>query len=174
MDMVEEQESKLFFLGIFPKCPFYYSALHMVLMIGIMVLGTLGLTFLNLWIAMVYLAYFIVFYFLVMPLIHCQHCYYRVVETKEDKTVKKLLPLDEWRESCLKKHVECGKKWGFNFFISWFLPIILIGISLFLSFSTMALIYLIGFIIVLAVMLIHMRWIVCPKCAIVNECHAAF
>jgi hypothetical protein len=27
---------------------------------------------------------------------------------------------------------------------------------------------------VLAVMLIHMRWTVCPKCAIVKECHSAF
>lgn len=174
MDMADEQESKLFFLGIFPKCPFYYSDLHMVLMIGIMVLGTLGLIFLNLWIAVAYLIYFIMFYFLIMPLIHCRYCYYKVAETTKDKTIRNLLPLEKWRESCLTKHVECGKKWGFNFFISWFLSIILIVISLFLNFSTMAMIYLIGFVFTLTIMLIHMRWIVCPKCAIVKECHAAF
>jgi hypothetical protein len=86
----------------------------------------------------------------------------------------RLLPLDRWKESCLNKHVDCGKRWGFNFYILWFLPIVLMIISFFLNFSIYALMSLIGFIIVLTVMLIHMRWTVCPTCAIVKECHAAF
>jgi membrane protein YdbS with pleckstrin-like domain len=126
----------------------------------------------------VYLIYFVVFFFWAMPVKHCQYCYYKVKETTIDKEngkpIVKLLPKDKWKESYLNKHVACGKKWGFNFFILWFLPIVLISISLFLSFSIFALISLIGFIVVLAVMLIHMKWKVCPTCAIVDECHAAF
>ena len=33
---------------------------------------------------------------------------------------------------------------------------------------------LIGFIVMLVVMFIHMKWKVCPTCAIMDECHAAF
>ena len=176
--MVEEKESKLFFMGIFPRCPFYCSALHMVFMIVLIALGTVGIYFLNIWIAVAYLIYSVLWYFLIMPLVHCRYCYYKFLETTNDgnkeKAIEKLITLDKWRDSYLPKHVACGKKWGFNFFIEFFLPIILIGISFFLSFSTMALISLIGFIVVLAVMLIHMRWIVCPSCTIVKECHAAF
>jgi len=107
-----------------------------------------------------------------------QYCYYKVKETtideKSGKPIVKLLPKDKWKECCLEKHVDYAKKWGFNFFILWFLPIVLIIISFFLNFSIFALISLIGFIVVLAVMLIHMKWKVCPTCAIVDECHAAF
>ena len=86
-----------------------------------------------------------------------------------------LLPLDVWKESYLKKHVNCGKK----FFppiglLQWFLPLVLIGISFFFNFSIIALLSLIGFIVLLAGMLLYVRWKVCPKCAIVDECHAAF
>jgi hypothetical protein len=146
------------------KCPFYNSVINLVLTIVIMVLGTIGIYFLNLWISVVYFVYFIVFFFIAMPLKHCQYCYYKVKETT----------LDKWRESYLQKHVNYAKKWGFNFFVLWFAPIILIVISFFLNFSIYALISLIGFIIVLVVMMIHIRWKVCPKCAIVDECHSAF
>ena len=146
------------------KCPFYNSVTNLILTIFIMVLGTIGIYFLNLWISVLYLIYFTVFFFLAMPLKHCQYCYYKVKETT----------LDKWRESYLQTHVNYAKKWGFNFFLLWFSPIILIVISFFLNFSIYALGSLIGFIIVLAVMLIHMRWKVCPKCAIVDECHSAF
>jgi hypothetical protein len=143
-----------------------------------MVLGTVGLSFLNLWVAVVYLIYYVGFFFWAMPVKHCQYCYYSVKETtidrKNGKPIEKLLPLDTWKESYLQKHVACGKKWEVNFMILWFLPIVLIGISLFLSFSIFALISLIGFIVVLAGMLIHMRWKVCPTCAFMEECHAAF
>ena len=154
------------------KCPFNNSVLQVVLRLALMVIGTVGLYFLNVWVAVVYLIYYVAFFFLAMPLKHCQYCYYKVKETtidKNGKTIVKLLPKDEWKESYLKKHVDCGKKWGFNFFILWFLPIFLIGISFFLSFSIFALISLIGFIVVLAVMLIHMKWKVCPTCAIVGH-----
>ena len=45
--MAEEQESKLFFLGIFPKCPFYTSAIQLFFIIALIALGTFGLLFLN-------------------------------------------------------------------------------------------------------------------------------
>ena len=177
MNMVEEQKAKLFFLGIFPRCPYNKPVLQLM-KLGMTALGSLGLTFLNLWIAVVYLIYSLVFYFVAMPLWHCQYCYYKVKETtidrKTGKTIVKLLPKDKWKESYLKKHVDWGKKWGFNFFILWFLPIVLIGISLFLSFSIFALISLIGFIIVLVVMMIYVKQKVCPTCAIQEECHSSF
>jgi len=178
MNMEGEQKSKVFFLGIFPKCPFYKSVLHLVFMLALIGLGTVGIYFLNLWIALVYLIYSIVFFFLAMPLWHCQYCYYKVKETpldrKKRKPIVKLLPIDKWKESYLNKHVNCAKKWGFNFFILWLGPIILIGISLFLNFSLFALIFLIGFIVVMAVMMIHMKRKVCPICAIKDECHSSF
>jgi len=155
------------------KCPFNTSVLQIVLRLVLMVLGTVGLYFLNLWVAVVFLIYYVAFFFFLMPVKHCQYCYYKVKETTKDGK-KCLLPKDQWKESYLQKHVDCGKKWGFNFFILWFLPIVLISISLFLSFSIFALISLIGFIVVLAISLIHMRWKVCPTCAIMEECHAAF
>ena len=175
--MVEKKKSKLSFLGIFPRCP-YYKPLNILFIIVLITLGTVGVYFLNLWAAVAYLIYAILWYFLVQPTVHCQHCYYKTIETSEDNTtgkvVENLLPKEQWVESCLQKHVESGKKWGFNNFILWFLPILLIVISFFLSFSIFALITLIGFVIVWAVMLINIRYKVCPTCAIMEECHAAF
>jgi len=160
------------------KCPYNKPVLQWVLRLGMMVLGTVGLIFLNIWVAVVYLIYYAVFFFWAMPVKHCQYCYYMVKEnTIDKKTVKtnvKLLPIDKWKGSYINKHVACGKKWGINFIILWFLPIVLISISFFLSFSIFALISLIGFIVMLAVMFIHMKWKVCPTCVIMDECHAAF
>ena len=155
-------------------CPFYKSVINVVLIIALIALGTVGLFFLNLWVAVGFLIYSILWYFLVMPIKHCQYCYYRVKETPIDSKKGKLLPIDEWKESYLTKHVDCGKKWGFNFFITWFIPIVLICISFFFNYDIVALLSLIGFIVVLALMLIHVRWKVCPTCAIQEECHAAF
>ncbi len=175
--MVEEKKSKLFFLGIFPKCPFY-KLLPLLFIIAQTVLGTLGIYFLNLWVAVVYLIYAILWYFLVQPIVHCKYCYYKSTETKVDsstgKSIEKLLSKELWLESCFQKHVECGKKWSPVMMISWFLPIILIVISLFLNFSIVALILLISFIGVVAAGLAHMRWKVCPTCVFVKECHEAF
>ena len=158
------------------KCPFNRSPLQVVLRLVMMVFGTMGLYFLNIWVAVVYLIYYLVFFFLLMPIKHCQYCYFCVKETtiENGKTIKKLLPVDKWKESYLKKHVACGKKWSFNFIILWFLPIVLIIISFFFNFSIFALISLIGLIVVLAVTLTHMRWKVCPTCAIMEECHSSF
>ena len=163
-------------MNMLVKCPFYKSIFQWVLRLALMVLGTVGLMFFNIWVAVAYLIYYILFFFLLMPLKHCQYCYFCVKETTTEggKTNKKLLSVDEWKESYLKKHVACGKKWSFNFIILWVLPIVLIIISFFFNFSIFALISLIGFICVLALMLIHMRWKVCPTCAIMEECHSSF
>ncbi|MCP4763011.1 MAG: hypothetical protein GY870_14630 [archaeon] len=175
--MVEEHKSKLTFLHIYPNCPFYKPVpllLHAILV----AIGTVGISFLNFWVAVGYLIYSILWYLLIMPTMHCKYCYFKTRETTSDnntgKTIEKLLPKEQWVDSCLQKHVECGKKFGFNFFISFFLPIILVIISFFLSFSVFAIIALIGFIGMLAATLGYVRYIVCPTCPIKDECHAAF
>ncbi|MHA2497106.1 MAG: hypothetical protein ACXAEI_16665, partial [Candidatus Hodarchaeales archaeon] len=159
----------------FPKCPYYKPVLQWALRLALMVLGTIGLSFLHFWVAVAYLIYYGTFFLWAMPVKHCQYCYYSVTESTRDsktgKTSATLMPLDKWKEAYLQKHVDCGKKWGVNFMMLWFLPILLIGIALFLSFSILALLSLIGFIVVLAVTLVHMKWKVCPTCAIVEECH---
>jgi hypothetical protein len=86
-----------------------------------------------------------------------------------------LLPLDEWKEFHLKKHIACGKKWGGpHLMILWFVPIILMGISLLLDFSVTVLLIIISFIAVLAGLGMYSRWRVCPTCAFMEECHEAF
>jgi hypothetical protein len=101
-----------------------------------------------------------------------------VAETSTDEitgeTSMNLLPKDKWVESCLEKHIACGKKWGFNFFLSWIVPIVLIIVSFFLNFSVFALISLIGFIGALAGSLVYVRYKICSKCVIEKECHEAF
>ena len=163
---------------LYPKCPFNDSVLLLVLRLGLIALGTVGISFLNVWIAVVYLICSDGFFFVVSPVKHCQYCYYKVKETpldrKKRKSIGKLLPVDKWKESYLNKHVNCAKKWGFNFIILWLGPIILIGISFFLNFSLFALIFLIGFIVVIAIMMTHMKRHVCPTCAIKDECHSSF
>lgn len=176
MNMVEEQKSKLFFLGIFPKCPFY-KPVPLLIILALIALGTVGIYFLNLWVSVGYLIYSIVFYFLAMPLTICKYCYFKVKETTIDRdtgeTIVKLLPLDKWRESYLKKHV--GQKyWAVFMSIIWLLPIVLIVISFFLNFSIFALIFLIGFIVVLVGNYFHMLRKVCTTCAIMDECHSSF
>ena len=176
--MTEEDQTPYERILYFPNCPFNKSVLQWILRLGLIVLATVGLSFLNFWVSVVYLVYAVGFFFWAMPLKHCKYCYYVVkdneIDKKNGKTVEKLLPLDIWKESHFKKHVDCGKKWGYNFLILLFAPIVLIIISLFLSFSIIALISLIGFIVLLAIMGIHMKWKVCPTCAFVEECHEAF
>ena len=178
MDLAEELNSKLLFLGIFPKCPFYQSVVNIGFIIALIALGTIGLIFLNLWVAVGYMIYSAVFYALLMPIWHCQYCYYKVRETPSDNpkedNIGKLLPKEKWLESCLQKHVDCGKKWSVNFIILWFLPITGIIISLFLNFSIYALISLIGFLFMLSLMAVHLKRRLCPKCAIMEECQSSF
>jgi len=165
--------------GTIQKCPYNKSVLLWVFRLGLMVLGTVGLIFLNIWVAVMYLLYTIVFSFWAMPVIHCKYCYYNVTETtideKNGKTVMKLLPIDEWKESYLKKHVKCAKK-SFPplYILLWLLPIILISISFFVNFSIIALLSLIGFIALLTITLLYTKWKVCPTCAFVDECHSSF
>jgi hypothetical protein len=176
MNMVEEQKSKLFFLGIFPKCPFYKPVPVLIILV-LIALGTWGIYYLDLWAAVAYLIYSILFYFLAMPFTICKYCYFKVKETTIDKekgeTIEKLLSLDKWRESYLKKHVGQG---GWTVFMSiiWLLPIVLIVISFFLNFSIFALISLIGFIFVLVGNFFYMLKKKCPTCAIQDECHSSF
>jgi hypothetical protein len=164
-------------LGPLQKCPYHKSILVWVFRWGMMVLGTVGLIFLNPWVALLYFLYTFVFTFWAWPIKHCKNCYYSVVrmEEKNGKPVKMLLPLNEWKESHLKKHVDCGKKLFPPLgFLLWILPIVLMGISLLWNFSVISLFSLIGFMVLLAVMLLYVRWKVCPTCVIVDECHAAF
>ena len=162
-------------MELMQECP-YFTLPHMAFKFGQMAFGTLGLIFLNVWIALVYLIYSIVFNFLIMPLVMCKYCYYKLKETTIDngKTVREKLPLDQWKESYLEKFVGCAKKWSFNFFIIWFFPIIGIVISFFLSFSIFALLSLISLIVVLAVMMNYTQRKDCSRCAIRNECHSSF
>ncbi len=173
--MVEKQNAKLTSLRIFPKCPFYNSVVIVILTIALIAFGSIGIYFLHFWAALVYMIYSSVFYFLAMPVWHCQYCYFKVRDPSTvGKTNERLLPKNEWKESYLTKHVVCAKKWGYNFFIIWFVPIILIVISFFLSFSIFAVLSLIGFLVALGLILYYTRKRVCTNCAIMEECHAAF
>ena len=175
--MVGEQKSELFFLGIFPKCPFYKSVQTILIILALITLGTVGIYFLNSWAAVGYFVYSILFYFLAMPLTICKYCYYKVKETTVDRetgnTIEKLLSVDKWRESFLHKHVG-QKHWTWLMTIIWFLPIVLIVISFFLNFSIFALISFIGFIVVLVGNYFYMLRKKCPTCAIQEECHSSF
>jgi len=74
---MEEKKSKLFFWGIFPKCPFY-KPIPVLIIIAFIALGTWGIFYLNLWVALAYSIYSVLWYFLFMPVVHCQHCYFKV------------------------------------------------------------------------------------------------
>ncbi|MHA2192669.1 MAG: hypothetical protein ACXAAR_04505 [Candidatus Thorarchaeota archaeon] len=177
MNVVLEQESDLFYLKIFPKCPFFGSATALSIILALMGLGTWGTYYLNPWVAVGYLSYSIVFYFLVMPLTMCRYCYFKVTEAMTDeesgKTAEKLLSVDRWTKSHLHMHV--GQKgWALAMAIVWFTPILLIGASLFLNFSPFALLALLGFVVVLVGNYYYMLRVKCPSCPIQEECHSSF
>ena len=152
------------FLKVFPNCPYYGSVIEWSLMLAQIALGTIGIYLLNLWIAIAYLIFSSWFYFMAMPIWHCKYCYFRISGITKD----------QWKDSYLIKHVANGKKWGFNFLIIWFLPIILIIISIFINFSIYALFVLIGFVGLLVLFIVYMMRRVCPTCEIVEECHKSF
>ena len=163
--------------GPIQKCPYHKSVLVWIFRLGQMAFGTVGLIYLNSWVAVLYLLYSIVFTFWAWPVKHCKNCYYNVttIDKKNGKTIMRLLPMDEWKKSYLRKHVDRGKKlFPPLALLLWLLPIILIGISFFWNFSIVTLLSIIGFIVMLAVMLLYVRWKVCPTCAFMEECHAAF
>ncbi len=171
-----EKKSKLFVLGIFPKCPFF-KPVPLFIILVLIALGTWGIYFLNLWAAVGYLIYSILFYFLVMPLTICKYCYFKVTQTSIDeekgKTTKKLLSIDKWSKSHLHKHVG-QKNWVIPMMVVWFLPIVLIVISFFRDFSYIAIIPLVGFIGVLVGNFFYMLRVKCPSCPIQEQCHSSF
>lgn len=163
--------------GPLQKCPYNTSVLIWVFRSGQMVFGTVGLTFLNIWVAAIYLLYTFAFTFWAWPVKHCKYCYYNVntIDKKNGKTIRKLLTVDEWKESYLTKHVDCGKKlFPPLSILLWIFPIVLIVISFFWNFSVIALLSLIGFIVLLGAQFLYVKWKVCPTCAFMEECHASF
>lgn len=175
--MSEAQSAELFFLRIFPKCPFFGSATAISIILALIGLGTWGIYYLDFWAAMGYLSYSLVFYFLVMPLTMCRYCYFKIIETTTDeetgKGAEKLLSVEGWTKSHLHLHV--GQKgWSYAMAIVWLAPIFLIGASLFLSFSLFALTALFGFVVVLVGNYFFMVRVKCPTCPIQEQCHSAF
>ena len=174
--MVGKQKSKLFVLGIFPKCPFY-EIVPLLIILVLIALGTWGAYYLNLWAAAGYLIFSLLFYFLVMPLTICKYCYFKVTETTTNeetgKTTKKLLTIDKWSKSHLHKHVG-QKNWVWPMFIIWFSPVVLLVISFFRNFDYLAIIALVGFIVVVVGNFFYMLKVKCPTCPIQKECHSSF
>jgi hypothetical protein len=172
----EEKNSKLFILGIFPKCPFYKPVTLLIILV-LIGFGTWGISYLNLWVGFAYSIYSLLFYFLIMPLTMCKYCYFKVKETETDeekgKTVEKLLTVEKWGKSHLHMHVG-QKNWALLMFIIWFLPIVLIIISFFIDFSIFAVIALIGFIAMVGGNGIYMLRVKCASCPIREECHSSF
>ncbi|MFX0124357.1 MAG: hypothetical protein ACFFAE_12015 [Candidatus Hodarchaeota archaeon] len=163
---------------LYPSCPYNNSVIVLALRLSLIALGTVGITFFNIWVAVLYLVYSAWFNLFVWPIKHCQYCYYKIREASVDgdtgKTILTLLSIDEWKETQLEKHVDCAKKWFFHSYILWLGPIVLIPISFLWNFSPFALISLIGFIGVLAGTLSYVRFRVCKTCAFMEECYAAF
>ena len=174
--MAEEKNPDLFFLRIFPKCPFYKPVPVLIILV-LIALGTAGVYYLNYWVAVVYLIYSFLFYFLIMPLTMCKYCYFKVKETTTDnetgKTTEKLLSVDGWAKSHLRLHV--GQKgWSFALAIVWLSPFVLVGLSFLTSFSIFAVLSLIGFTIVVVGNFYYMLRVKCPSCPIQEECHSSF
>jgi len=178
MNMVEEQKSKLFYLGIYPNCPFFGSLQAILIILALIALGTVGISYLNIQVAVGYLLYSIVYYSFVMPLWLCKYCIFKVKETSIDRdtgeTIVKLLSLDKWQESYCSKHIKHGKKWTWMMSIIWLLPIPLTVASLFYGFSNYALLSLIGFSVVLVGNFFYMLKKKCPSCPIQECCHGGF
>ena len=162
----------------FPKCPYNNSIVQWISRLGLIVIGTLGLYFVNIWVSVLYLFYSLGYHFLIMPIKHCKNCYYNTrTETLDlnKKVVVQLLPVNSWTESYLDKHVSCGHTWGApHLAILWFIPIVLLIILLVLNFSMYPLILLVLFIATLAIMGLHMKSRVCETCAIKEACHSSF
>ena len=176
MNTMEEKNSKLLLLGIYPKCPFY-KPVPILIISFLIALGTWGIYYLNFWAAIVYSIFSIVFYFLVMPFTMCKYCYFKTKETvdykESGKTTEKLMSVENWSKSHLPKHVG-QKHWVWPMFIVWVLPIALTVISFFLNFSIFAVIALIGFVAMVVGNYLFMVRVKCPKCPIREECHSSF
>jgi len=174
--MEEEKNPDLFFLRIFPKCPFYKPVPVLIILV-LVSLGTVGIYYLNYWAAVGYLIFGLLFYFLIMPMTMCKFCYFKVTETPMDEekgeTTEKLLSIDQWSKSHLHLHV--GQKgWTGVMAIVWFAPIVLVIYSFFVSFSIYALLALIGFVALLVGNFYYMLRVKCPTCPIQEQCHSSF
>jgi len=176
MNMAEEKKSKLFFLGIYPKCPFY-KPIPVLIILVMIALGTWGSYYLHLWAAVAYLIYSLLFYFLVMPLTMCKYCYFKAKETTTDEEkgeiTEKLMTIDKWSKTLLHKHVG-QKNWSWVMFIVWILPVILIIVSFFRNFNYLAIIALVSFIVAVVGNFFYMLKVKCPTCPIREECHSSF
>ena len=161
-----EHNSNLTFLRIIPKCPFYRPA-RLLIILAMVLIGTWGVSFLNLWLSVIYLVYSILVFGLILPLTICRYCFYK---TKKDIHFS----LVKWKELYLNKWVSQGKIIRVLMGIIWLLPIVLIFISFFVNFSFFGLFSLIGCIVALGVNVIYMNHRVCSKCTIKSECHSSF
>ncbi|MFX0209375.1 MAG: hypothetical protein ACFFDT_25550, partial [Candidatus Hodarchaeota archaeon] len=55
---------------LYPKCPYNDSVIILVTRLGVIALGTIGLSFLNIWVGILYLVYSVVFNVLIWPIKH--------------------------------------------------------------------------------------------------------
>ena len=159
-------KSNLTFLGIIPNCPFY-KPIRFSIVFAMIIIGSWGISFLNIYASVSYFIYSILVFFLILPLTICKYCYY--------KTKKRIqFSVDKWMELYLKKWISQGKIVRIFMGIIWLLPVVLIFISFFLNFSFFAIISLIGCIAVLGGNVIYMNHRVCSTCTIKDECHSSF
>ena len=161
-----DHKSELTFLRIFPKCPFYRSV-RLLIIFAMIIIGTWGISFLNIYASVSYFIYSILVFFLILPLTICKYCFY-----KTKKSIQ--FSVHKWRELYLKKWISQGKMVRIFMGIIWLLPMVLIFISFFLNFSFFAIISLIGCIAVLRGNVIYMNNRVCSTCTIKDECHSSF
>ncbi len=164
--MMVGHNSNLAFLGIIPKCPFY-RPVRLLIILAMLVIGTLGISFLNIWVSISYLIYSILIFGLILPLTICKFCFY-----KTKKTIQ--FSVNKWRQLYLKKWISQGKIMRILMGIIWLLPMVLIIISFLVKFSFFGALSLIGCIAVLGVNVIYMNNRVCSKCAIKDDCHSSF
>ena len=154
------------YLGIIPKCPFY-RPVRLLIILALIVIGTWGISFLNIWASVLYLIYSILVFGLILPLTICRYCFYK---TKMDIQFS----VAKWRELYLNKWILQGKIVRILMGIVWLLPMGLIFISFLVNFSFFGLLSLIGCIAVLGGNVIYMNHRVCSTCAIKDECHSSF
>ncbi len=141
------------------KCSAAASKLRFGLNLIMVVLGAAGLYFLNIWVSVAYVVWFFLFFFVIMPFVVCRYCYFRVDAT-----------IEEWKEKYLQLHADCMKKWGAAIFLVWAIPIIGILVSLFLNFSAIALLCLVGFVIMVVINAATLSRTICVHCSIYDVC----
>ncbi len=161
-----DHNSNLTFLRIIPKCPFY-KPVRLLIILAMIVIGTWGISFLNIWLSVLYWLYSILVFGLILPLTICRNCFYKTKMEIQFSVAK-------WKELYSNKWVSQGKIIRVFMGIIWLFPIILIFISFFVNFSFFGLLSLIGCIAALGVNVIYMNHRVCSSCTIKSECHSSF